>query len=77
MRLFDMTEADIPRAEDAYCDRLFDIYYEADRPEPCCGNCQYYTGSECCLCEWDDDVTDYRTVEDDDYCDNYRREEDD
>ena len=71
MRLFDMTDADIQRAVDAHDAHLLDIY-EGTGPEPCCKNCRYHAGSDCCLCEWRDDVEDYKIVDDDDWCESYK-----
>ena len=70
-----MSESDIERAAEAHFNHLFDIYYGTG-PEPCCKNCRYHAGRECCLCEWDDDVPDYRLVDADDWCEHYRKEED-
>lgn len=64
MKLFDMTEADIQRAEDAYTNRLYDIYYGTDAPEPCCENCAYYSGGFCSQADGGED----KEVDDDDYC---------
>ena len=74
MKLFDMTEDDIQRAVDAHDAVLMDIYYGSG-PEPCCKYCKYFSGSECCLCEWKEEIEDYKLVDDDDYCDYYKQAE--
>ena len=70
--LFEMSEAELDRAVERHYDQMYNDYYHLNDPEPCCGNCKYHCGSDCCICEYVDEAEDYKTVDDDDYCEQWK-----
>lgn len=73
--LFDMSDAELNRAVERHYDQMFSQYYHEDEPEPCCKNCRYHNGSDCCISDYIDGEEDYMTVDDDDYCDRYKADD--
>lgn len=71
LRLFDMTESQLDQAVQRHYDAMYKAHFEREE-EPCCKNCQYHSGTDCCISDYIDEEEDYMTVDDDDYCDRYK-----
>ena len=69
VRLFDMTDAEIDRAVEAYWDRVWEEQ-NADSGQ-CCKYCYHYN---CPYCTYDDD-DDQLEKDEDDWCENFQAEE--
>ena len=73
--LFEMSDSDLNREVERHFDRMYDHYYGYDKEEPCCKNCKYHNGTDCCISEYIDTEEDNMTVDDDDYCDRYKADD--